>query len=115
MNAAQRVSRGFHRLGIVLAALALLFGVLFSVSHCPKSERLWKGSCQGHPVAVSDLTGEMVIYNGKKWVPYSWWTEFFSYGLAEIVSSLPITLAVAIIIYGIVRGIGWVIGGFAAS
>ena len=71
----QRLSRGFHQLGLVLAAIPLVLG------------RAW--------TALTPLM----------------YSEMFKDGLIGIAGTLAATLAV----YGIVRAIGWVIGGFAAS
>ena len=95
MSTSQRVGRGFHRLALLLAAVALLVGVAAvwqSVSPCPTSERLWKGSCHG-PVAINEATGQVVILDGNEWVPYSRWTEFLSYGFGDLAEVLAITLA----------------------
>ena len=74
MSTSQRVSRGFHQLGIVLAAIPLVLGIAWTA-----------------------LT--LVMYPGM--IP----------PLAGIAGTLAASLAV----YAIVRAIGWVIGGFAAS
>ena len=40
-----------------------------------------------------------------------WWANFSK----ALGTSLAITLAASLAVYGVVRAIGWVIGGFAAS
>ena len=72
MATQQRLSRGRHRLGIVLAAIPLVLGIAWTA-----------------------LTP--VMYPGM--IP----------PLAGIAGTLATSLAV----YGIVRAIGWIIGGFA--
>ena len=75
MATSQKVSRDFHRLGLVLAAIPLVLGL---------------GWTALTPVIYSNM---------------------FPHALTGIVTTFAATLAV----YGIVRAIGWVIGGFAAS
>ena len=74
VGTSQRVSRGFHQLGTVLAAIPLVLGI-----------------------ALTALAP--VMYPGM--IP----------PLAGIAGTLAASLAV----YGIVRAIGWVIGGFVAN
>ena len=74
MAASQRLSRGFHQLGIVLAAIPLVLGIA--------------------------------------------WTAFAPVmypGLIPPLAGIAGTLAASLAVYAIVRAIGWVIGGFAAS
>ena len=97
MSTSQRLAVGWHRLGLLLAAIALSVGaavVWHSVTPCPTSERLWKGSCHG-PVAINETTGQVVILNEKQWVPYSRWTEFLSYGVVNLAETVAITRAMA--------------------
>jgi hypothetical protein len=72
MATSQRLSRGFHRLGLVLAALALSYFLYIGLVETPP---------------------------GKLLDPF-WVIGGVIFGA---------------IIYGLVRVIGWVIGGFAAS
>ena len=74
MAASQRVSRGFHRLALVVAAISLLVGGVSSAY-----------------VAVMEA----------------------DYALGIILFAF--ALAASLAVYGIVRAIGWVIGGFAAT
>jgi hypothetical protein len=74
MSTSERVSRGFHRLELFLAAIPLLAGGVFATY-----------------LAVDTAN------------------------ITPLVRGLPITLAVTLAVYGVVRAIGWVIGGFAAS
>ena len=82
MSASQRVSRGFHRLGLFLAAIPLLVG------------------------------GALVITSAIDKVPEFSWLSAFAASVEWL--GLAITLAVTLAVYGLVRTIGWVIGGFAA-
>ena len=75
MSTTQRLSSGFHRLGIVLAAIPLVLGIAWTALT---------------PVFYSEI------------IPHA---------LAGIAG----TFAATLIVYGIVRAIGWVIGGFATS
>jgi hypothetical protein len=81
----QRVSRGFHRLGLIFALIAGAVRIGF-IAHDVVTLRLWEVTYGDLPVV---LFGALV-------------------GLVEVV-------VVCLAVYGIVRAIGWVIGGFAAS
>jgi|RhiMetdeSRZDD1v2_1073273.scaffolds.fasta_scaffold115733_9 hypothetical protein len=152
MSAAQRVSRGFHRLAVFLAAIPLLIGVLFSLgtpynvvtselaSHqavlCANKvyqtdrDRFWKivfaPIAPGHAVDTL-LTGRptvglrelgcsqndnfILVEDAKNPPEFSWWRRFGE----EAGSGLAFAVIASLAIYGLVRAIGWVIGGFAAS
>ena len=56
------------------------------------------------PVAVQQDFVNRIIANN--------WRNKFAKPLAQ---SLAITIAISLAVYGLVRAIGWVIGGFAAS
>jgi type IV secretory pathway VirB2 component (pilin) len=88
----QRVSRGFHRLGLFLAASPLFAGLAWSAYFVLAA---WRSS------------------------PFSWydfWAESpFDQILMFIVGPVAVAVAVALAVYGVVRAVGWVIGGFAAS
>jgi hypothetical protein len=76
MSTSQRISRGFHRLGLLLAANTLLVvGGFFTLVylHAPNG-------------------------GGSGWV-----------------AGMLIALFLSVAVYGVVRSIGWVIGGFMAS
>ena len=79
MNTQQRIGRGFHRLGIFLAAMvpAILLAVMAGLFVIE--------------VAVAEPTG-------------------LSFTLAVVLG----LIFLGLFIYGVVRAIGWVIGGFAA-
>jgi ABC-type dipeptide/oligopeptide/nickel transport system permease subunit len=139
MSTAQRVSRGFHRLGLFLALITLVIGSLITVlvpdwtapfpanwsfdlvDRQPMPE--WTSSDTGdgpiievagtnvrmpsnyydQPVAQQqDLLNRLIANN---------WRNKFAKPLAQ---GLGITLTISLAIYGLMRAIGWVIGGFAA-
>ena len=75
MSTSQRISGGFHRLGLVLAAC--------------------------HPTAAGRFS-----YVALGAVEPS---------ASEVLTTVFVTLGVSFAVYGLVRAIGWVIGGFAAS
>ena len=127
MAALQRDSRGFHRLGVLLAALALLIGGTWSVIYAlneaapassenptPKSSAATPSSGKNltidgvdiSPVLTPDQQNEKL---DRMALP-SWRTKFAE----RLAKGLTIGLAVSLAVYGIVRAIGWVIGGFAA-
>jgi hypothetical protein len=127
MAALQRDSRGFHRLGLFLAAIPLLIGGTWSVIYAlneaatassenptPKSSAATPSSGKNltidgvdiSPVLTPDQQNEKL----DRMAPPSWMIKF-----AELLAkSLMISLAVSLAVYGVVRAIGWVIGGFAA-
>ena len=127
MAGSERDSRGFHRLGVLLAALALLIGGTWSVIYAlneaasassenppPKSSGATPSSGKNltidgvdiSPVLTPDQQNEKL----DRMAPPSWRIKF-----AELLAkSLMISLAVSLAVYGVVRAIGWVIGGFAA-
>ena len=77
---AQKISRGFHRLGVFLAAIPLLAGGAWTI--------FWT------------LEPEAADFGNK----------FLDLGVGFAIS-----LVTSLAVYGVVRAIGWVIGGFAAS
>ena len=141
MATSQRLSRGFHRLALFLAAIPMLFRVIFSAYFA------YEDATQG--LARHKNSGCVYAFmksNGKKfWEIYfaspdgrinlkqigCSVTDYESISADEIPSgppafgwlgtfnslalSLGITLTVSLATYGIVRAIGWVISGFAAS
>jgi hypothetical protein len=85
MSTSQRVSRGFHRVGLFLAAITMLVGFLvigLDVVHL----KLWD-------IRLGDVP--MVA-------------------VALLIGLLEVSLA-CLAVYGLVRAIGWVISGFVAS
>jgi hypothetical protein len=84
-GSSQRVSRGFHRLGLIFALIAGVVRIGF-IAHDVVTLRLWE-------VTYGDLP---VVFFGAL------------VGLVEVA-------VVCLAVYGLVRAIGWVVGGFAAS
>ena len=84
MSASQRVSRGFHQLGQLLAATLLAIGLPLMVADAVRL-KLWDAGQGDIPVLV---VGVLIALVGL--------------GLA------------CLAVYGVVRAIGWVIGDFAA-
>ena len=76
ISTSQRVSRGFHRLRLLLAAMPLLAGVY-----------------EAYAAANADLEQQQVI---------TWLSTFFS----ELVLRLPLALFLAIVVYGLVSVVG---------
>jgi hypothetical protein len=143
MGASQRVSRGFHRLGLFLAAIPLVIGIILSVGVAVEQANVeeayhQKVVCAGqHPerwaattapkgsltdeqvgtlsfkqVGCSDNEDETVSYAEARNPPqfYSW----SSYA-SNATPYLIFAVAVSVMLYGLVRAIGWIIGGFATS
>jgi hypothetical protein len=79
MAASLRLSRGFHRLALFLAAIPLLIGIAFLF------------------IAILGASAGDVGKLAPRWALGS-----------------AITLAISLAVYGIVRAIGWVIGGFVS-
>jgi hypothetical protein len=127
MAAPQRVSRGFHRLALFLAAIYLLIGIAVTMMIGDKLnfERV------AFPCAASKIKQDAS----------EWGVQLYYYDLKDLGCSdtayvvsprmvleasppnmwviisewLVVSLAVALAVYGLVRALGWVIGGFAAT
>jgi hypothetical protein len=159
MATAQRLSRGFHRLGLFLAAIPLIVGVLAVAWVTLQADRAldkhsrlacvgdhiaqalpiqtketpegipfddpippppngavidWKDDYRINPkqVGCSDDLYETITYGEVRNPPAFDWLKELGLPLALAVA---VTLAVSLSVYGIVRAIGWVIGGFMAS
>ena len=85
MSTSQRVSRGFHRIGVFLSMFVLAVGLVLIISNVIRL-RLWDIQLDELPMVFGGLVIGLII------------------------------LGVACLsIYGLVRAIGWVIGGFIAS
>ena len=127
MATSQRLSRGFHRLALFLAAIPLFVGGYLSVVHAvgeasEPPEEVWSRPAlivEGFgtvpmPLGFDRLTrdeqDELVDQLEASLRP-QWWANFSK----ALGISLAITLAASLAVYGVVRAIGWVIGGFAAS
>ena len=117
----------FHRLALFLAAIPLLIGGYLSVVHAigkasEPPEEVWSKPAlkiEGFgtvpmPLGFDRLTrderDELVDQLADSLRP-QWWANFSK----ALGVSLAITLAASLAIYGVVRAIGWVVGGFAAS
>ena len=136
MAASQRVSRGFHRLALFLAAIPLLLGGSLSVYIAfDLANRAWeqhqKLVCAHEHIAVQKpgenvfdqfdtvklkqigcSTSDDTVTVGDARNPppdLNWFAEF---GSALLLSPLPQTLIVTLAVYVVVHAIGWVIGGF---
>ena len=84
MSASQRVSRGFHQLGLLLAATLLTMCLPLMVAEAVRL-KLWDAGQGDIPVLIVGVL-------------------FALFGLG----------LVCLAVYGVVRAIGWVIGDFAA-
>jgi len=135
MTTAQRVSRGFHRLGLFLAALPLLatiilMGIATSTAvedhrHYEQLACVRNNASQDQlndPVATINLhelgcsdDPQATIATSELYLaplpPFDWYSALV-WPLAGIVAG---GLAGALMLYGLVRAIGWVVGGFVAS
>ena len=138
MATSNRLSRGFHRLALFLAAIPLLLGGSLSVYIAfDLANRLWeqhqKLVCTHEHVAgqkpgenvfdqfdtvklkqigCSNSDDTITIGEARNPPPHlNWFAEF---GSALLLSPLPQTLIVTLVVCVVVRAIGWVIGGFAA-
>jgi hypothetical protein len=132
MSTAQQISRGFHRLALFLAAIPLLLGGSLSVYIAfDLANRLWEQHQKllcAHEHVAGQKSGENVfdqfigcsnsddtVTVGEARNPppnLNWFAEF---GSGLLLSPLPQTLIVTLVVYVVVRAIGWAIGGFAAS
>ena len=138
MASSRRISRGFHRLAILLAAIPLLIGgtiailesydALTSASRkhqaleCaysakqkdPEQFRRWYFEATTVTAFLKQLgcsnTGDdAVAFDEIGEVPHF---DLFRTLSGAMLSKMGITLAVTLAVYVIVRAIGWVIGGF---
>jgi len=149
--ASQRVSRGFHRLGLLLAAIILLIGGSYWVSQAAEVAGIYwrhhKALMCAHDFLqrdekrfwdlsyMPDNTDEVVIdlkalecsqpvndplaivqFGEVRVVPsFSWISSF---GSELLFPPILITALAALILayaaYGVIRTIGWVIGGFVS-
>jgi hypothetical protein len=126
MGASTRVTRGFHRLALFSAAIPLLVGgylaVVYAVGEASMPpEEVWSRPAlkiegfgtvplpPGFDRLTRDEQDELVDQIVVSLRP-QWWANFSK----ALGVSLAITLAVSLAVYGIIRAIGWVIGGFAA-
>ena len=155
MATSQRLSCGFHRLALFLAAIPLLVGLPISAFWAVSdfnyaAEKHQKLACAhksagtpGQPWTIpwdafakrqnpfddlipidnreislkqlgcSELEYDLATYGEVRDVsPTFNWLGIVA---ATLAAGLAITLAVSLAVYGIVRAIGWVIGGFTAS
>ena len=127
--ASQKISRGFHRLGIFLAAIPLLIGGAASIIDALDQA----GRPREYPISTEQLKQPKLNIEGVGTVPAppsfnkltaeqqnemvdeiatAHWRSTFANAL---LLNLALTLAGALTIYGLFRAIGWVIGGFASS
>ena len=81
----ERLSRGSHRLGLLLAAILFVIGLAAVVADAVHL-RLWEAKLSDLPVVIGGV----------------------------LIGLLGLSLA-CLAVYGLVRAIGWVIGGFMAS
>src|SRR4029077_4291844 len=124
---ATRISRGFHWLALFLAATSLLVGGYFSVIYAVGEASMPPAEVWSRPALIIEGFGtvpmplgfdrltrdeqdELVDQLAASLRP-QWWANFSK----ALGVSLAITLAASLAVYGVVRAIGWVIGGFAAS
>ena len=84
-SVSQRVSRSFHRIGVFLAMFVLAVGLALIISDVVRL-MLWDTRLDELPMVLGGLVVGLIIL-----------------GLA------------CLAIYGLVRAIGWVVGGFMAS
>jgi hypothetical protein len=124
---ATRISRGFHRLALFSAAIPLLVGGYLSMVYAVGEasmppEEVWSRPAlkiegfgtvplpPGFDRLTRDERDELVDQMADS-LRRQWWANFSK----ALGVSLAITLAVSLAVYGIIRAIGWFIGGFAAS
>ena len=138
MAALARLNLNFHRLALLLAAIPLLLGGSLSLYIAfDLANRLWeqhqKLLCAHEHVAgqkpnenvfdqfdtvklkqigCSNSDDTVTVGEARNPPPnLNWFAEF---GSGLLLSPLPQTLIVTLVVYVVVRAIGWVIGGFAA-
>jgi hypothetical protein len=160
MSASQRVSRGFHRLAVFLAAIPFLFGIVLSAvyaldgadtakvvhDHAAKfqsslicaRDAMARGKDatlpNGEPnfvamfvpadrddyqidlkaIGCSERAHKVAVREVRDAAPINEFDYTLDY-LRRFGIYLALTCGVTLFVYGLVRAIGWVIGGFAAS
>ncbi|HKA65659.1 MAG TPA: hypothetical protein VKD00_08100 [Methyloceanibacter sp.] len=131
----QRSSRGFHRLALFLAAISLLIGTFAALLLAPDwtapfSSPKWsvRGRSLEHHRRLTTIQiegiGEIDVMSPfdemdqaqqqstvDKIVTNYWRSKV----AIPFLQGFGITIAISLAVYGIVRAIGWVIGGSAAS
>jgi hypothetical protein len=136
MSTAQRVSPGFHRLALLLAIIPLLAGGVLTLAFVQDAnkdfaeyqklscaqERISReqsgenpynqfGSVNLKQIGCSSSDDDMVTVGVVRSSPQRFdWLE-----RSMMLPLMGLTLALTWAVYGLVRAIGWVIGGFAAS
>jgi len=132
MSKSQRVSRGFHRLAILMAAIPLLIGGYISLVltpdwSAPVLSSEWKVVTpnQTGGRAILEVAGVKISMmpdfenfpeaEQKKWADRAVRVEWRKKFLMPMLTALGLTLGVSLAVYGLVRAIGWVIGGFMTS
>src|SRR5262245_21799781 len=126
MLSSQRVG-GFHRLALYLGAIPLLVGGYLSVIYAVGLASIPPPEVWSKPALKIEGFGTVPLPPGfgsltrdeldelvdqiATWLRPQWWANFSK----ALAISLAITLAVSLTVYGVVRAIGWVIGGVAAS
>jgi hypothetical protein len=144
MATSNRLSGGFHRLALFLAAIPLLLGGILSIAMglneadgalrqhekllCAnrsvlKSDKdladipFWTDLSTAEErlhlkvIGCSDCEGDTVRFEEARNPPAFSWLASFASAMAPLIG---IALAASLAVYGIIRAIGWVIGGFAA-
>jgi hypothetical protein len=133
-SASPRVSRGFHRLAVFLAGAVFIVAGLIVASDARDNadSRHKKLTCAHAKLMEMPASGppwndpatyeiDLKSLGCSDWVeavsfdearnPPSWLGMF----LRSLGPGFGLTLAAALILYGLVRAIGWIIGGFVAS
>jgi len=127
MAGSERDSRGFHRLGVLLAALALLIGGTWSVIYAlneaapassenppPKSSAATPSNGKNLTIDGVDISPVLTPDQQNEKLDRMALPSLRIKFAERLAKGLTISLAVSLAVYGIVRAIGWVIGGFAA-
>jgi hypothetical protein len=142
MATSQRVIGDFHRLAVLSAVIPLLLGIVYSLwspyqtandelnrhhkLECAREHAaLWPPVTTSSPdsydeemgiplnlksVGCSDRDDDTVSYAEAANPPeFNWWASY----ARHIAPILALTAAISLAVYGIVRAIGWVIGGYA--
>src|SRR5262245_1748287 len=135
----QRINRGFHRLALFLAAISLLIGTFAALLLAPDwtapfSSPKWsvRGRSLEHHRRLTTIQiegigeidvspfdkmpfGEMDQAQQQSTVDKIVTNYWRSKVAIPFLQGFGITIAISLAVYGIVRAIGWVIGGSAAS
>jgi hypothetical protein len=104
-HVANRIIRGFSRLGVGVAVLVALCGL--AIVTVDQNSRL------SHPREARNGAIEEPLVLELLNAPEDTWLEYTRIRVKDAVPALGLTAALALVAFGLCRGLGWIIVGFA--